>query len=125
MARFDVRPPLPTLAAARFSGGNQQKIVVGREISRSPDVLLAGQPTRGVDIGAMAFIHGEIAAMRDAGAAVLLVSVELEEIMTLSDRILVMLGGRIVGEVSAASDVRTIGLMMTGGAPAGAGGSRG
>ena len=125
MARFDVRPPLPTLAAARFSGGNQQKIVVGREISRSPDVLLAGQPTRGVDIGAMAFIHGEIAAMRDAGAAVLLVSVELEEIMTLSDRILVMLGGRIVGEVPAASDVRTIGLMMTGGAPAGAGGSRG
>jgi general nucleoside transport system ATP-binding protein len=74
MERFDVRPPIPTLAAKSFSGGNQQKIVVAREIERNPDLLLIGQPTRGVDIGAIEFIHKQIVALRDAGKAILLVS---------------------------------------------------
>ena len=115
MEDFDVRPPLPQLRTANFSGGNQQKIVVGREMGRSPDVLLVGQPTRGVDIGAIEFIHRQLVAMRDAGKAILLVSVELDEIMSLSDRILVMFDGAIVGEVAQAdADERTLGLMMAG-----------
>ncbi|WP_423207936.1 ABC transporter ATP-binding protein [Paracoccus yeei] len=96
--RFDVRPPDPDLAARNFSGGNQQKIVVAREVERDPDLLLIGQPTRGVDIGAIEFIHKRIVALRDAGRAVLLVSVELDEILALSDRIVVMFDGRIMGE---------------------------
>lgn len=95
-----MRPPLPHLRTANFSGGNQQKIVVGREMGREPDVLLVGQPTRGVDIGAIEFIHRQLVAMRDAGKAILLVSVALDEIMSLSDRILVMFDGAIVGEVA-------------------------
>jgi simple sugar transport system ATP-binding protein len=115
MQRFDVRPPNPKLKAANFSGGNQQKLVLAREISRKPELLLVGQPTRGVDIGAIEFIHQQLIAMRDAGAAVLLVSVELDEIMSLSDRILVMFDGRIVGEVAGEGvDERTLGLMMAG-----------
>ena len=121
MEEFDVRPPLPSLRTASFSGGNQQKIVVGREMGRSPDVLLVGQPTRGVDIGAIEFIHRQLVAMRDAGKAILLVSVELDEIMSLSDRILVMFDGAVVGEVAQAdADERVLGLMMAGGRPAGA-----
>src|SRR3546814_884885 len=113
MRRFDVRPQEPTLTTANFSGGNQQKIVLARELSRAPRLLLVGQPTRGVDIGAIEFIHRNLIAMRDAGSAVLLVSVELEEIMSLSDRILVMFEGRIVGEVPAAeASERMLGLMM-------------
>ena len=113
MERFDVRPPDPLLGAAKFSGGNQQKLVLAREIEQSPDVLLVGQPTRGVDIGAIEFIHKQIIAMRDAGKAVLLISVELDEIMGLADRILVMFDGRIVGEVEGdKADERTLGLMM-------------
>ena len=96
--RFDVRPPDPDLAARNFSGGNQQKIVVAREVERDSDLLLIGQPTRGVDIGAIEFIHKRIVALRDAGRAVLLVSVELDEILALSDRIAVMFDGRIMGE---------------------------
>ena len=84
MERFDVRPPDPKLAAKNFSGGNQQKIVLAREIERNPDLLLIGQPTRGVDIGAIEFIHQQIVALRDQGKAILLVRVELEEIMALS-----------------------------------------
>ena len=122
MEDFDVRPPLPHLRTANFSGGNQQKIVVGREMGRSPDVLLVGQPTRGVDIGAIEFIHRKLVAMRDAGKAILLVSVELDEIMSLSDRILVMFDGAIVGEVAQAdADERTLGLMMAGERADGAG----
>ncbi|MFB9885356.1 ABC transporter ATP-binding protein [Balneatrix alpica] len=110
---YDVRPRDPFLKSANFSGGNQQKIVLAREMERHPDILLIGQPTRGVDIGAIEFIHQRIIAMRDAGKAILLVSVELEEIMSLSDRILVMCDGRITGEVSAAeADERTLGLLM-------------
>src|SRR3546814_16808756 len=93
--------------------GNQQKIVLARELSRAPRLLLVGQPTRGVDIGAIEFIHRNLIAMRDAGSAVLLVSVELEEIMSLRDRILVMFEGRIVGEVPAAEAIeRMLGIMM-------------
>jgi simple sugar transport system ATP-binding protein len=115
MARFDVRPPIPGLAAKNFSGGNQQKIVVAREIERRPDLLLVGQPTRGVDIGAIEFIHKQIVALRDAGGAVLLVSVELDEIMGLADRILVMFDGRIMGErAGGATDERELGMLMAG-----------
>ena len=115
MATFDVRPPIPTLAAKNFSGGNQQKIVVAREIERNPDLLLVGQPTRGVDIGAIEFIHKQIIGLRDRGKAVLLVSVELDEIMSLSDRIAVMFDGRIMGETRPdETNERELGLLMAG-----------
>jgi ABC-type uncharacterized transport system ATPase subunit len=115
METFDVRPPIPTLAAKSFSGGNQQKIVVAREIERNPDLLLVGQPTRGVDIGAIEFIHKQIVALRDAGKAVLLVSVELDEIMSLSDRIVVMFDGQLMGERDPEkTNERELGLMMAG-----------
>lgn len=115
MERFDVRPPHPNLAAKNFSGGNQQKIVVAREIERNPDLLLIGQPTRGVDIGAIEFIHKQIVALRDQGKAILLVSVELDEIMSLSDRIAVMFDGQIMGERMAAdTDANELGLLMAG-----------
>ncbi|MGO4740937.1 ABC transporter ATP-binding protein [Bosea sp. 2KB_26] len=115
MTAYDVRPADPSLKAAKFSGGNQQKIVLAREIERAPKVLLVGQPTRGVDIGAIEFIHRRLIALRDAGVAILLVSVELEEVMALSDRILAMCGGRITGERAAeATDERDLGLLMAG-----------
>ena len=115
MAKFDVRPPTVTLPAKSFSGGNQQKIVVAREIERNPDLLLVGQPTRGVDIGAIEFIHKQIVALRDAGKAVLLVSVELDEIMSLADRILVMFDGQIMGERDPEkTNERELGLLMAG-----------
>jgi simple sugar transport system ATP-binding protein len=113
MERFDVRPRRPTLNSANFSGGNQQKLVLAREFAPAPRILLVGQPTRGVDIGAIEFIHRQLVAIRDAGCAVLVVSVELDEVMSLADRILVMCGGRIVGEVAGAqADERTLGRMM-------------
>ncbi len=115
MERFDVRPPNPRLQAKNFSGGNQQKIVLAREIERDPDLLLVGQPTRGVDIGAIEFIHQRIIELRDSGKAVLLVSVELEEILSLSDRIIVMFDGRIMGERDPAkTNERELGLLMAG-----------
>ncbi|MEQ8964420.1 MAG: ABC transporter ATP-binding protein [Azospirillaceae bacterium] len=115
MRDFDVRPPNPLLKAANFSGGNQQKIIVAREMERDPDLLVVGQPTRGVDIGAIEFIHRRLIAMRDAGKAILLVSVELDEIMSLADRILVMFDGMIVGEVAPdQATERMLGLMMAG-----------
>ena len=113
MENFDVRPGNPNLKSASFSGGNQQKLILARELEKNPEVLLIGQPTRGVDIGAIEFIHQRIVAMRDAGCAVLLVSVELDEIMALSDRIIVMFEGRVVGELNGAdADKATLGLMM-------------
>ncbi len=113
MERFDVRPRDPELRCGKFSGGNQQKLILAREIARKPKVLLVGQPTRGVDIGAIEFIHRQLLALRDAGCAILLVSVELDEVMALSDRILVMFQGRVVGEVPGEqADERTLGLMM-------------
>src|SRR6266576_2510165 len=96
---FDVRPPNPDLAARALSGGNQQKLIIGREFELPPKLLLVSQPTRGVDIGAIEFIHRKIVEMRDAGCAVLLVSAELEEVTGLSDRLLVIHNGKIVGEV--------------------------
>ena len=121
--RFDIRPPTCDLKTANFSGGNQQKIVLAREMERDPEVLLVGQPTRGVDIGAIEFIHNQIVALRDRGKAILLVSVELDEIQALSDRILVMFDGRIVGErIAGETDERELGLLMAGIDPASAGG---
>ncbi|MEM9319629.1 MAG: ABC transporter ATP-binding protein [Pseudomonadota bacterium] len=115
MDRYDVRPPNPRLPARNFSGGNQQKIVVAREMDRVPDLLLVGQPTRGVDIGAIEFIHKQIIGLRDQGKAVLLVSVELDEILGLSDRILVMFDGHVMGERQAdQTDEAELGLMMAG-----------
>ncbi|MEQ8308442.1 MAG: ABC transporter ATP-binding protein [Hoeflea sp.] len=112
--KYDIRPPNPRLKTANFSGGNQQKIVLAREIERDPAVLVIGQPTRGVDVGAIEFIHKRIIEMRDAGKAVLLVSVELDEIRSLADRVLVMFDGRIVGERSPDADESELGLLMAG-----------
>ena len=113
MEHFDVRPKDPNLKSANFSGGNQQKLILAREMDPNPKILLIGQPTRGVDIGAIEFIHKQIVAMRDQGSAVLLVSGELDELISLSDRIIVMFEGRIVGEVqSSKTDEKMLGLMM-------------
>lgn len=112
--RYDVRPGDPALRTALFSGGNQQKIVVGREIERDPVVLIVGQPTRGVDIGAIEFIHRRLIGLRDKGKAILLVSAELDEIRSLSDRVLAMCGGKIVGECRPDTPEAEIGLMMAG-----------
>ncbi len=115
MEAYDVRPRAPLLRTSKFSGGNQQKLVLAREIERAPKVLLVGQPTRGVDIGAIEFIHRRLVALRDAGVAILLVSVELDEIMGLADRIVVLCGGRITGErLASATDERELGLLMAG-----------
>jgi len=117
MERFDVRPRDPELGSSKFSGGNQQKLVLARELGQGPQVLLVGQPTRGVDIGAIEFIYGQLRAMRDAGGAVLVVSSELDEILALSDRVVVMNQGRIAGELAIADcNEASLGLLMTGGA---------
>ncbi len=113
MEGFDVRPRLPEIRSANMSGGNQQKLILAREIDKGPEVLLVGQPTRGVDIGAIEFIHGQLIELRKQGCAVLMVSVELDEVMKLSDRILVMFDGRIVAEVAGnKADEKMLGLMM-------------
>ena len=115
MRSFDVRPADPRRITATLSGGNQQKLVLAREIERDPLVLVVGQPTRGVDIGAIEYIHRRLVALRDVGKAILLVSVELDEIMGLSDRILVMFAGAIVGEIPAErATERELGLLMAG-----------
>mmetsp|Transcript_6590 Transcript_6590/g.27247 ORF Transcript_6590/g.27247 Transcript_6590/m.27247 type:complete len:465 (+) Transcript_6590:4383-5777(+) len=111
--RFDVRPRDENLGSSKFSGGNQQKLILAREIGEQPTVLLVGQPTRGVDIGAIEFIHKQLRALRDAGCAVLLVSSELDEILALADRVVVMNAGRITGELSIDEcDERRLGLLM-------------
>jgi general nucleoside transport system ATP-binding protein len=113
MQRFDVRPPNPQLGSSKFSGGNQQKLILAREFNQSPKVLLVGQPTRGVDIGAIEFIHGQLRALRDAGCAILLVSSELEEILALSDRVIVMNQGHITGELPVQECTEhNLGLLM-------------
>jgi simple sugar transport system ATP-binding protein len=117
MRENDVRPALPRLRSSLFSGGNQQKLILAREMDREPDVLLVGQPTRGVDIGGIEAIHERLRGWRRAGKAVLLVSVELDEILALSDRILVMFDGRILGELpGGVADERRLGLLMAGAA---------
>jgi ABC-type uncharacterized transport systems, ATPase components len=112
--KYDIRPADCRLKTANFSGGNQQKIVLSREMEQDPDVLIVGQPTRGVDVGAIEFIHRRLVEMRDKGKAVLLVSVELDEIRSLSDRILVMFSGRIVGERGPDATEGELGLLMAG-----------
>jgi simple sugar transport system ATP-binding protein len=113
--KFDVRPPNSALPAKALSGGNQQKLIIGREFGLNPKLLLVSQPTRGVDIGAIEFIHRKLIELRDAGSAVLLISAELEEVTALADRLLVINQGKIVGEVDPkVTSVEEIGLMMTG-----------
>ncbi|MBZ9761930.1 ABC transporter ATP-binding protein [Mesorhizobium sp. CA8] len=112
--KYDIRPGNPRLKTANFSGGNQQKIVLAREMEQDPGVLIVGQPTRGVDVGAIEFIHKRLIAMRDQGKAVLVVSVELDEIRSLSDRILVMFAGRVVGERGPDATEGELGLLMAG-----------
>ena len=115
MEEYDVRPRSPQLITSNFSGGNQQKIILSRELNENPKILLVGQPTRGVDIGAIEFIHQRLIDMRDKGTAILLVSVELDEVLSLSDRILVMFDGNIVGErVNKDVTDRDLGLLMAG-----------
>jgi simple sugar transport system ATP-binding protein len=115
MKDFDVRPVNPILNFQNFSGGNQQKLVVARELYRKPNFLLAAQPTRGVDIGAIERIHTEILKLRDQGGSILLVSSDLDELMKLSDRIVVMFHGQIIGELSRGLyNEMTLGCLMTG-----------
>jgi len=129
---YDVRTPSEHVLAGSLSGGNQQKLVLARELGRDPELLVAAQPTRGLDVGAIEFVHGRILAARAAGKAVLLVSLELEEVLALADRILVVFEGRIVKEFKAGeADEETLGYHMTGGGgaklgavAAGAGGVR-
>ncbi|MDP2976089.1 MAG: heme ABC transporter ATP-binding protein, partial [Anaerolineales bacterium] len=115
---FDVRTPSPYVPTSKLSGGNQQKVIVARELSRAVKLLIANQPTRGLDVGSIEYIHKEIVLMRDRGVAVLLVSAELDEIMALSDRIAVMYRGQIVTTVDAKKVTREqLGLWMAGGHP--------
>jgi general nucleoside transport system ATP-binding protein len=114
---FDVRGGGPQTRAGALSGGNQQKLVVGREVSRDPRVLIAAQPTRGLDVGAIEYVHRRLVTERDEGRAILLVSLELEEVISLSDRILVLYEGRIVGEYGPDASEEELGLAMTGGRP--------
>jgi general nucleoside transport system ATP-binding protein len=115
LKEFDVRGGAPQTPAAALSGGNQQKVVVAREVSRDPRVLVAAQPTRGLDVGAIEFVHRRLVTERDEGRAIMLVSFELEEILSLSDRILVVYEGRIVGEYPPDVSEEDLGFAMTGG----------
>jgi ABC-type uncharacterized transport system ATPase subunit len=115
MRAYDIRPPDPQRRLTLFSGGNQQKLVVARELERGPTVLLVGQPTRGIDVGATELIHSRLLGLKASGVGILLISADLDEIRLLSDRILVMCGGRIAGEVPAgAADERGLSLLMAG-----------
>jgi simple sugar transport system ATP-binding protein len=115
LKEFDVRGGQPSTPAGSLSGGNQQKVVLAREIDADPKVLIAAQPTRGLDVGAIEFVHRRLVEQRDAGRAVFLVSLELEEILSLSDRILVIYEGRIVGEFPPTATEEELGFAMTGG----------
>ena len=114
--QYDVRSGQgPVTIARSMSGGNQQKAIIAREVDREKPLIVAVQPTRGLDVGAIEYIHSQLVAERDKGKAVLLVSLELDEVMSLSDRILVMYEGEIVGELDpAATDVQELGLYMAG-----------
>ncbi len=116
MRAFDVRPVSPQLRARAFSGGNQQKLILARELSRTPRVIIASQPTRGLDIQAVDYVHRKLLEVRDGGGAVLLISQDLDELLKLSDRIVVMYRGRIAYELPVAGvDLDRLGRMMTGG----------
>jgi ABC-type uncharacterized transport system ATPase subunit len=117
---YDVRAPNVSTNANKLSGGNQQKVVVARELSRDLRLLVAAQPTRGVDVGSIEFIHMQIVAARDSGVPVLVVSTELDEVVALADRIMVLYRGQIVGVVPPDTPREVLGLMMTGEKPAGA-----
>ena len=113
---YDIRTPSEKVLGSSLSGGNQQKVVIARELGRNPELLVAAQPTRGLDVGAIEFVHQQVLAERESGKAVLLISLELEEVMSLADRILVMYEGRIVKEFAAdEADAETLGFYMTGG----------
>jgi simple sugar transport system ATP-binding protein len=120
LEEYDVRAPGITALAGQLSGGNQQKVVVARELSRDLSLLVAAQPTRGVDVGSIEFIHKQIVASRDAGVAILVVSTELDEVVSLADRIMVLYRGHVVGIVPADTPREVLGLMMTGERPEGA-----
>ena len=120
LKQYDVRAPGISTHASKLSGGNQQKVVVARELSRDLRLLVAAQPTRGVDVGSIEFIHMQIVAARDSGVPVLVVSTELDEVVALADRIMVLYRGRIVGIVPPDTPREILGLMMTGEKPAGA-----
>jgi simple sugar transport system ATP-binding protein len=115
ITEFDVRGGGPHTLGGALSGGNQQKVVLAREIDRDPKLLIAGQPTRGLDVGAIEFVHRRLVQERDEGRAVLLVSLELDEVRSLSDRILVMYEGEIVGEFPPTASEEELGIAMTGG----------
>jgi len=113
---YDIRPNNPYLVAKSLSGGNQQKVIIAREVSNDPEILIASQPTRGLDVGAIEYVHTALVNQRNRGKAVLLISFELDEIMNVSDRIAVIFEGKIVGIVDAKGvDENEIGLMMAGG----------
>lgn len=118
IAEFDIRTQGPDLAAGRLSGGNQQKVVLARELSRELNLFVASQPTRGIDVGSIEFVHKRIVATRDAGVPVIVVSTELDEVSALADRIAVMYRGKIVGIVPGDAPRETLGLMMAGELPA-------
>ncbi|MGA7149312.1 MAG: heme ABC transporter ATP-binding protein, partial [Microbacterium sp.] len=116
-AEFDVRAPGIDTPVGRLSGGNQQKVVLARELSRDLSLFVAAQPTRGVDVGSIEFIHKRIVETRDSGVPVIVVSTELDEVTALADRIMVMYRGRIVGIVPGTTPRETLGLMMAGETP--------
>jgi simple sugar transport system ATP-binding protein len=115
LQEFDVRGGTPQTPARALSGGNQQKVVIAREVDRDPRVLIAAQPTRGLDVGAIEFVHRRLIAEQDEGRAIFLVSLELEEILSLSDRILVIYEGELVGEFPPTATEEELGFAMTGG----------
>ncbi|TNM67865.1 ABC transporter ATP-binding protein [Streptomyces sp. NP160] len=114
IAQYDVRASGPSVAAGTLSGGNQQKVVLARELSRPLQLFIASQPTRGLDVGSIEFVHRRIIAERDAGTPVLIVSTELDEVLALADRIAVMYRGKVVGVVPGGTDRDVLGLMMAG-----------
>ncbi|MGH8912446.1 MAG: heme ABC transporter ATP-binding protein, partial [Acidimicrobiia bacterium] len=114
--QYDVRTPGVEVPVSTLSGGNQQKVIVAREFDRDVRLVVASQPTRGIDVGSIEYIHAQIVAKRDAGAAVLVVSSELEEVTALADRILVLYHGQVAGEFAPDADITDIGLAMLGSA---------
>jgi simple sugar transport system ATP-binding protein len=118
IAEFDVRTQSPSEPASTLSGGNQQKVVLAREMSRPLKLLIVSQPTRGLDVGSMEFVHRRLIAERDTGTAIILVSTELDEVLGLADRIAVMYRGQILAEVPGGASAETVGLLMAGSVPA-------
>jgi simple sugar transport system ATP-binding protein len=115
LKEYDVRGGDESALASSLSGGNQQKVCIAREIASNPKLLIAHQPTRGLDVGAIEFVHRRLIAERDAGRGILLVSLESEEVRSLADRILVIYEGRIVGELPPDASEEQLGILMTGG----------